>query len=219
MRTPPPSRSKQRTSSGSRSNTGPLRRKFRRAISLSEIVGQTRCHSRGEETSLVCLLLAGVFLMGLASLSPAADEKPLVSPKSVRKLVADGKHNAFTALVRWKGHYWLAFRSGASHNSAQADIIVLRSTDGKDWEKAFTLDVLPDDRDPQFLATEKRLFLYDNAMKGSELTAYVVYTEDGKTWSKPLPALPPRFIMWKPIQRDGKYHATMHKKDEGSGGK
>ena len=38
-------------------------------------------------------------------------------------------------------------------------------------------------------------------------------------WSKPQPALPAKFIMWKPFRHAGKLHATMHKKDEASGGK
>lgn len=177
--------------------------------------GSCRSH-KGE--NVFRLLLVSSCVLGLKA--PAlAEEKPLVAPRSVRKLVADGKHNAFTALVRWQDHYWLAYRAGVDHNSAQADLVVLRSADGKDWHKAFTLDVLPDDRDPQFLATDKRLFLYNNAMKGGALTAYVVFTDDGKTWSKPQPALPERFILWKPLAHGGKYHATMHKKDEGTGGK
>jgi hypothetical protein len=163
--------------------------------------------------------LSGVWLFAFVSCLQGAEEKPAVAPKSVRKLVADGKHNAFTALVRWKDRYWLAFRSGAGHNSAAADVVVMTSPDGKEWARAFTLDVLPDDRDPQFVATEKRLFLYDNAMKGPELTAHVTFTDDGKTWSKPQPALPARFILWKPFGHAGKFHATMHKKDEASGGK
>lgn len=147
------------------------------------------------------------------------EAKSLVAPKSFTKLVADGKHNAFTALVKWKDAYWLAFRSGKAHNSADGNIVVLRSTDGKDWKEAFVLDVLADDRDPQFLATDKRLFLYNNAMKGPDLTAFVTYTDDGKTWSKSAEALPAKFILWKPIAHDGKFYATMHKKDEVTGGK
>ena len=66
----------------------------------------------------------------------------------------------------WKGAYWLAFRSRAVHNSGDGDIVVLRSEDGKDWKEVKRFNVLPDDRDPQFVATDKRLFLYDPALKG-----------------------------------------------------
>src|SRR5690349_15856170 len=90
------------------------------------------------------VLLTTTFLFG-------DEAKPLVAPRAITKLVADGKHNAFTALVEWKDAYWLAFRSGKAHNSGDGNIVVMRSADGKEWKPAFVLDVLADDRDPQFL--------------------------------------------------------------------
>jgi hypothetical protein len=56
-------------------------------------------------------------------------------------------------------------------------------------------------------------------MKGPDLTAFVTHTDDGKTWSKSEPTLPPKYILWKPFAHDGRFYATMHKKDEVSGGK
>jgi hypothetical protein len=158
-------------------------------------------------------------LVCLAAALRAADPMPVVEPRDVRKVYGDGKHNAFTALVRFRDHYWLAFRTGKDHNSQDGDILVLRSGDGKEWTEAYRLNVVPDDRDPQFLVTDKRLILYDAAMKGPELTTYAVWTEDGKTWSKPQAVYEPRFIVWKPTTNDGKYWATSHRKDEVSGGK
>lgn len=93
--------------------------------------------------------------------------RELVEPLDVRVVVADGEHNAFTAFVRWRDAYWLAFRKAQAHNSSGGDLIVLRSADAKTWTEAPRLDVLPDDRDPQFLTTDKRLFLYDPALKGN----------------------------------------------------
>jgi hypothetical protein len=152
--------------------------------------------------------------------SMARAESPLVQPQDVRKVFGDGKtHNAFTALAKFKGDYWLAFRSGKDHNSPDAAVVVLRSTDGTDWKEAFRLQVLRDDRDPQFLVTEKRLFLYDNAMRGKELIAFVTYTDDGKTWSKPEQTLETNFIMWKPCTYNGKHYAAVHSKADGNSGK
>src|SRR5688500_11031567 len=102
--------------------------------------------------------LVAMFLLTIAcAAAPAAAAEKLVEPVEVRRLVADGKHNAFTALVRWKAAYWLAFRKAEDHNSSDGDLVVLRSSDAKEWTPAMTLDVLPDDRDPQFLATSERL--------------------------------------------------------------
>lgn len=150
-----------------------------------------------------------LFVLSLASSCWAQN---LVKPLEVRTVVADGKHNAFTAFVRWKGDYWLAFRKAEAHNSGQGDLIVLRSSDAKNWTEALRLDVFPDDRDPQFLATENRLFLYDPALKSGELTSFVTYTDDGKSWSEPQPVYKPTYIFWKPIQRSGKFYATAHVK-------
>lgn len=158
---------------------------------------------------LSTVFFAAVYFGQLSRLD--ADDK-LVEPLEVRKVVADGKHNAFTAFVRWKDAYWLAFRKAASHSSGDGDLIVLRSADAKKWTEVLRLDVLPDDRDPQFLATEDRLLLYDPALKGGQLTSFVTYTDDGKTWSKPQPIYKPTYIFWKPVARGGKFYATAHVK-------
>src|SRR5258708_6858291 len=143
----------------------------------------------------------------------------MVEPREVRKVVADGKHNAFTALAHFKDRYWLAFRAAKEHNTLDGDIVVMTSKDGKEWTEAFRHNVLPDDRDPQFLNTGKRLILYNNAMKGTEMTAFAIFTDDGEKWSKPQTVYEPRFILWKPCAHAGKFYATAHKKDETGAGK
>jgi len=87
-----------------------------------------------------------------------ADE--LVKPLEVRKVFTNGKHNAFTAMRSFQSDLWLAFRAGDSHNSPTADVLVLPSKDGKDWQQAHTFDAAKDDRDPQMVVTEQRLLLY-----------------------------------------------------------
>lgn len=139
-------------------------------------------------------------------------------PISVRKLVADGKHNAFTALTRFKDAYWLAFRSAKDHNSQDGEIVLLRSTNGDDWTEANRFNFVPDDRDPQFLVTTDRLILFSPAMNGSTLTTFAVYTTDGQKWSEPQTAYEPQFILWKPLARGDHYLATAHKKVEGNDG-
>lgn len=140
---------------------------------------------------------------------------PLVQPRSVRKLVADGKHNAFTSLVHWRGIYWLAYRSGTGHKSSGADVVLMRSPDGEDWKEAFRVDVLPDDRGGDFLKTPNRLFYYFNSMKGRDLSSYVIHTDDGESWTKPQPIYEPQFIVWKPFIHNGRFYANAHRKAEG----
>jgi len=167
---------------------------------------------------LPALLLASC--LALPSFCRAEEPvKPLVAPLEVRKVFANGKHNAFTAMRRFKGELWLAFRSADSHNAAAGDVLVLRSKDGKDWQQAHTLDAVKDDRDPQFVVTENRLFLYSPGMNGAALDTWLTYTDDGKTWSAPRKVYEPQFIIWKPCIHDGVFYAAAHKKDETGGGK
>ena len=142
-------------------------------------------------------------------------DEVLVEPTSLRKAYDDGRHNAFTALVRWQDAYWLSFRNADSHAYGEADLIVLRSPDGVKWTEAHRVNALPDDRDPQFLATEKRLFLYHSALLGADLTSFVSWTADGATWSKPQPVYEPRFIFWKPRVHGDHFLASAHRKGEG----
>lgn len=157
-------------------------------------------------------LFSSILLLGLWATAQAEPSSALVEARDVQAVVKDGKHNAFTAMVKWQGAYWLSFRKAEGHNSSDGDLIVLRSEDGKTWTEATRVNVLPDDRDPQFLATEKRLFLYDPALKGEALTTFVTYTDDGKTWSTAEPVYQPTYILWKPIEQDGKFWATAHVK-------
>ncbi|MBM3981867.1 MAG: exo-alpha-sialidase [Planctomycetes bacterium] len=157
----------------------------------------------------------------LLSLAPAGEPPAFpVKPTEVRKMFADGKHNAFTAFVKFKGTYLLAFRTAKEHNSADGDIVVLKSADAKEWTEALKLDIdKRDDRDPQLLVVADKLIMYVASMKGPDLTTYAVTTEDGKTWSKPKAVYEEKYIVWKPIQYGKLYYSGAHKKDEVSGGK
>lgn len=160
--------------------------------------------------------LAIVILMTVPTAGLFAVE--MVEPTSVRKIFADGKHNAFTALVRFKDGYYLAFRTAPSHAYGEADIVLLRSGDAEKWSEVRRFNILPDDRDPQFLIVGDRLMMYVNSLKGPDLTTYVTSTTDGETWSEPHAIYEPRFCMWKPLKFGDKYLATSHKKVEGKEG-
>jgi hypothetical protein len=159
---------------------------------------------------LVALASLLISLQLVVADEPAAAE--LVKPTSVEKLVANNLHNAFTALIKWKDQYWLAFRQAKEHNTSDGEIVLMRSSDGNKWEETRRVNILPDDRDPQFVATADRLFLYIPAMQGQDLTSYVTYTDDGQNWSEPVAVYQPRYIMWKPTVHDGKFYAAVHLK-------
>lgn len=157
--------------------------------------------------------------MFLGSSSAQESSPPPVKPLEVRKVFTNSKHNAFTAMRRFKGDLYLAFRAGDAHNSPEADVLVLKSKDGKEWTEAKRVNVARDDRDPQMVATDKSLFLYIPAMNGAVLETWLTRTDDGMNWSEPVKVYEPQFILWKPNLYNGVFYAAAHKKDETSGGK
>jgi hypothetical protein len=138
----------------------------------------------------------------------------LVQHRRLRRLVVDGKHNAFTALVRWQNEYWCAFRKGTDHGSTDGNITLLRSEDAETWTEALHLDILADDRDPQLLVTPDRLLLYSLSWTANRqrLQSYVSYTEDGNSWSDPQPVYESGYFLWKPTAHDGRFYAGAHRK-------
>ena len=140
--------------------------------------------------------------------------EPITSPLDVRRVYHDGRHNAFTAFVEWRGAYWLAFRNATGHGSYDGVLVVLRSSDTESWIEAARLTAAEDDRDPQFLPTEERLFIYNPARHHSaERTGnqtWVFYTTDGDSWSQPQMVYEPGFICWKPTAWRGKFYAGAH---------
>ena len=149
-------------------------------------------------------------LLALLSLTATCFADELVKPMSVRKVVSDGRHNAFAAFTKWKGQYWLAFRKGTGHVSRDGDMFILRSKDTKKWHQSGKFDIFHDDRDAQLLATKNRLFLYINSLGEGRFDAFVTYTDDGIKWSKPKRVYRKRYILWKPVEYKGKFYAGSH---------
>ena len=101
--------------------------------------------------------LVGLALLCVPGEAPAEGETTLDWMQCVR---ADGKHNAFTDLVRWHDTYYLCFRQGSSHASMDGNIEILSSPDMKTWTPCKELDTYGDDRDPHFAATPDALYVY-----------------------------------------------------------
>ena len=74
---------------------------------------------------LIPLLIGGTLLAGqLPDIATGADDTPgLVQPLSVKRVVSNGRHNAFAAFTKWKRDYWLCFRSGTGHGSTDLSLI------------------------------------------------------------------------------------------------
>ena len=171
---------------------------------------------RNISNRLVPLLIGGTLLAGqLPAIATGADGTPgLVQPLSVKRVVSNGRHNAFAAFAKWKNNYWLCFRSGTGHGSTDGDIVVLRSNDTKTWTEVMRQDVQGDDRDPQLLATPKRLFLYTNS-RDAGFRVFANHTDDGQHWSKPQPIYKNGFILWKPLTHGCLLYTSPSPRDRG----
>ncbi len=123
--------------------------------------------------------------------------------KEIRKIYSDGRHNAFTDIEYWKGHYYVTFRNAGRHAvpGDYGDILVIRSEDLRSWEVCARLSAGDDhdDRDPHLLDLGDELgvyffsgfperpggLLYTVPGNGRHLQSYASFTSDGTSWSAP----------------------------------
>ncbi len=128
----------------------------------------------------------------------ASEKLPSVRVVSVRKVFDNGEHNAFTDLCRFRGRLYLTFRSCPDGHGVHptASVIVLSSSDGREWKQVFRFHVAQrDTRDPHFLVFQNKLFVvtgtwYCGASSPkhydmNEQLGYAVWTTDGKSWHGP----------------------------------
>ncbi len=157
-----------------------------------------------------------------------AEPQPEVNVENIRRAFHNGEHNAFTDMVRWKGKIWLTFRSCPDGHMVHptSSILVLSSTDGKDWKKQHRFSVARRDvRDPHFLIFKDKLFLYtgtwwtgDDTLPREDYNinqhlGYAVSTEDGNEWSAPvlLEGTYGHYI-WRAAAHDGKAYLCGRRK-------
>ena len=139
--------------------------------------------------------------------------------KNIRKIYSDGRHNAFTDMEYWKGHYYVAFRNGNGHArpgpvEVQGNITVLRSKGLREWEVC-RISTEGDDRDPSLLdmgdelalifgsavPQDPKRLLYEEGGK-SRCQTQVAFTTDGTIWSSPQPVFEPGSWLWQ-VERFG----------------
>lgn len=154
-----------------------------------------------QQRSIVALVsLAALWLAHPPQKARADDDPAGVRVQNVRRVFDNGEHNAFTDLIRWKGKYWLTFRSCPDGHMvfSTSSIIVLSSDDAKTWDTVHRFSVpLRDTRDPHFLAFKGKLFIYTGTWYSGEgklaredydinkHLGFAVWTADGETWSTP----------------------------------
>lgn len=148
--------------------------------------------------ALVSSLFATLLAFMPAATSSATAAAPTVRVENVRRVFHNGEHNAFTDIVRWKGKFWLSFRSCPDgHNVfSSASTIVLSSDDAKTWRQVHRFAVTNrDTRDPHLLVFKDKLFVITGATYAPENPAarrgvndhqgFAAWTADGAKWQGP----------------------------------
>ena len=130
-----------------------------------------------------------------------AGELPQVKVSHIRRVFHNGRHNAFTDLVRFDGTFYLTFRSCPDGHMVHptSSIIILASTDAKQWKQVHRFSVdKRDTRDPHFLVFKDKLFVYTGTWYSGETTlkredydlnkhlGYAAWSGDGAEWHGPI---------------------------------
>ncbi len=135
--------------------------------------------------------LAGLLALQLSfpvkAVKKAASKAEIVSLKTVWNLAP---HSAFTDLVRFQDQWFLAFREGGKHASADGAIRILSSRDADHWQTAALVKYpVADLRDPKIVETpDRRLMLTTaGAMHASEAKhkTFVWFSRNGRDWTEP----------------------------------
>lgn len=136
----------------------------------------------------------------------------------VKKVYGDGKHNAFTDMVSWRGAYYLTFRHASGHLSTDGEIWVLRSEDLQDWKKVFVHREKNDCRDPKFIEKENELIVTfpfcwckdhvhdDTSLRGMKAC---MMSANGQ-WSGPVEIYEHAYTFWRAVRIAKKYYVAAY---------
>ncbi|MGV3754843.1 MAG: exo-alpha-sialidase [Verrucomicrobiota bacterium] len=122
------------------------------------------------------------------------------------KLWDKGNHNAFTDLVRFKSRWYCAFREAEAHVSPKADIRILSSKNGRDWESASVIEMRGHDlRDPKLTVSPDgkwlELLAGDTLREGNKPAtlshSFIARSHDGIAWSRIDYVAPEQEWLWR----------------------
>ncbi len=171
---------------------------------------------------------AAMFLHAILPVTAPSAEKPKVRVESIRRFEHNGEHNSFTDLCKFKGRYYLAYRSCPDGHMVHptSSIRVWSSADTKNWEEVARFSVPKrDTRDPHFLVFNDKLFLYsgtwycgESSPKNydmNEQLGYGIVSDNGRDWSDPI-MLEGTYghYIWRAAAYDGKAYLCGRRKHE-----
>lgn len=129
--------------------------------------------------------------------------------EKLQRVVANGKHNAFPGLTRYKNALYLSYRQSAGHAMHDGTICLKRSFDnGETWEDLTTTFTDKNYYEGFMVEFKGKLFMFGGAFPRDiehpvwmhESRQYISVSEDGVNWTSPkevAPAFAMRF--WHPI--------------------
>ena len=136
---------------------------------------------------------------------------------SVEKIWDQGKHNAFTDLIRWQNRWYCTFREADGHVGGDGTLRVLVSSDGKKWESAALLTEKGIDlRDPKLSVTpDGRLMIVagGSVYEGKKLLGRqprVAFSKDGQEWTSTTRVLTEGEWLWRVTWHDGKAYGVSY---------
>ncbi|MEO6808803.1 MAG: sialidase family protein [Isosphaeraceae bacterium] len=135
--------------------------------------------------------------------SPARSAEPELV--SVKKIWDQGKHNAFTDLIRWHDTWYCTFRESDAHVGGDGGLRLLESADGETWKSAaYITEKGVDLRDPKLSITpDGRLMivaggsLYEGTKTLKGRQPRVMFSTDGHKWTDPKPVLTDGEWLWR----------------------
>jgi hypothetical protein len=140
---------------------------------------------------------------------------PVLCAQEVTKIWDAAPHNAFTDLIRFRGHLYCAFREAPRHGVApDGKVRVLRSEDGRNWTSAALLGSdLGDVRDPHFALTPRGELMLTAAIAlnpggAHRHQTYAWFTRDGVNWGEPAPIGEPDYWLWRVVWHHDKAYGV-----------
>ena len=120
----------------------------------------------------------------------------------------DDMHNSNSDMLHWNGVFYLVHAVSPYHFSNPAcHLVLLRSTDARNWERLARFSVPGEDiRDPKLAVIGDRLFLF--ALKNTSFdpepytTVYTLSLDAGQTWSPFNEVSQKGWLFWRPKTLD-----------------
>lgn len=169
---------------------------------------------------MVCRFFVGLVIgcaWCVSSATTLAGDKPEIV--SNQMIWNQGKHNAFTDLIRWRDTWYCTFRESDAHVGGDGKIRVLESPDGKAWKSAALLveDGI-DLRDPKLSVTPKdqlMLVMGGSVYHGGRTLLgrqpRVAFSSDGRTWTVAQRVLGEGDWLWRVTWHKGRAYGTSYR--------